>query len=269
MHQFLENRPSSGFPVSIGTGLSLETLFSPIQNVYDENRVISIDKDFSINNYSLFVFNISTLLRNIITSIKFGDLLQVSKDDILTCLLEEIDFLTNFFESNNLNIKFYINNYEYVKNVYGKENKLRTSTTDKQIYIDGINEHCLNKLKKEDEVTLFSKDIKYGKEHSVLLFTHIPFDLLSYNNFLKLELLESHTGIVKTRKSFNTKYYSLPKEMDMSFLPFMEYLLSIFGDHVMFHPAPLKERIDLYKVLKTKNVNALTSEFSMSFLMNN
>lgn len=264
MNQLLVNRTMSGFPVSIGTGLSLETLFKPIQEVYDSSRQVDTLSDLSI--YSIYIFNISTLLRNVITSISFKDLVTISNSDIYDVLLEEIEFLTNHFLSNNLNIKFYVNNYKFIKDNYSKD-KLRKSTTDKQLFIDSINSYCLNKLKKEDDVELFTKDIHYDKNSSGLIFTHIPFDLLSYTNFIKLDLLESHTGKIKTRKDWYTKYYPIPNK-DMSFLPFMEYLLVVFGDHVMFKPDPLDKRLNLYNILKKKNVNPLTSELSLSFILN-
>jgi len=267
MNNLLESRAQSGFPVSIGTSLALETVFNPIQNVYDPTRIIP-DR-ININDYTIFIFNISTILRNIITSMHYNDLITIDKKDILGILLEEIDFLTSFFLSNNLNIKFYINNYLYVKKIYDKDNKLRKSTTDKQLFIDNLISYCLNDIRKNDDVEQFTNDIKYNKEDKVLLFTHIPWDLLSYKNFIKLDLLESHTGLIKTRKDWNTKYYKLPGDKDMTFLPFMEYLLVTFGDHVMFHPDPINKRLGLYESMKKKNVHPLMDELSFSFIFGN
>lgn len=265
MNDLLLNKAQSGFPVSIGTGLSLETILTPIQPVYDESRVFESIADTSI--YSLYIFNISTLLRNIIQSVKYSDLVIIPKKDIYENLLEEIDFISTFFDSNNLRTKFYINTYTYVKDTYGSTDKLRKSTTEKQLFIDDINSYCLNNLRKEDDVDVFHKDVKYSKEDSALIFTHIPFDLLSHSNFLKLDLLESHTGIIKTRKDWWTKYFPIPNH-DMSFLPLFEYLLTIFGDHVMFSPSSVKERIEVWENMKKINVNPLTSEFSLLTKMN-
>lgn len=267
MNPLLTDRAQSGFPVSIGTGLALETLFTPIQDVIDETRIVNNIPDLSV--YSIYVFNISTLLRNLINTVNFKDLVTISKKDILDTLLEEIDFLTNFFSNNNLNVKFYIHNYNYVKSTYKDKKVLRTSTTDKQLYIDDINNYCLDRIKKEDDVEVFSKDIKYDKTDSALILTHVPFDLLSYGNFIKFDLLESHTGNVKSRKDFNTKYHQLPNK-DMSFLPFFEYLLAeVFGDSVMFHPAPLNKRLEIYETMQKKHVTPLTSELSFSFMFGN
>ena len=265
MHNLLLSRPMSGFPVSIATGLALETLFTPIQAVYDESREVNNLTDLS--TYSVYIFNISTLLRNLINSINYKDLVTIPIPDIHEALLEEINFLTNHFGSSQINIKFYINTYAFVHNAYKEGDKLRKSKTDKQLYIDSIFTYCLDRIKKEDDVEVFTKDIRYNKTDSALLFTHVPFDLLNYDNFVKLDLLESHTGMIKTRKDWNTKYYPIPNH-DMSFLPFMEYLLVTFGDHVMFSPDPIAKRLELYDALKKKSVNPLTTEFSMSFMFN-
>lgn len=264
MNSLLHKREMSGFPISIGTGLSLESLFNPVIPIYDDSRIPP--PKANLTDYSLYIFNISTLLRNLISSVNYVNLILIPKKEILEILLDEINFLTEFFSSNNLNIKFYINDYSYVKSTY-KPEQLRRSTTDKQVFIDNINNYCLSTIKKEDDVSVFTNKVTFGANESVLLFTHVPWDLLSYTKYTKLELLESNTGIIKTRKNWNTKYFKLPKE-DMSFLPFMEYLLSIFGDNVMFAPASLQKRLEVYNSMKSKNVHPLMDELSFSFIFN-
>ena len=261
----LQNKQSTtSFPVSTPTGLSLETLFTPILPQIDETRTVENLPDLSV--YTLYAFNISTLTRNLINSFKYVDIAGVKNKFIYELLEAEIFFLSSFFQENNVPITFYINTYGYFTNAH--KDKIRTPTTDQQHRINDITTYCLTEAKKLENVHNFSKDIKFGKEHSVLVFTHIPADLLSYNNFTTLHLLESHTGLIKTRKDWNSKYFPIPNK-DMSFLPFMEYLLITFGDKVMFKPSPLKQRIELYEAMQKKGVTPLTSEFSMSFLLKN
>lgn len=263
MNDLIESRETSGFPLSIGTGLALETLFTPIEPVVDETRVVENIPDLSV--YTLYIFNVSTLLRNILSSFKSPEIVGVRNSVFLEILKEEIAFLKGFFEQNNVPIAFYINDYSYFKKAY--EQKLRKVTTDKQLRLDDIVSYCLKSLSSDPTIKKFNKDINYGKEHTALVMTHVPADLLSYGNFAKLDLLESHTGLIKTRKDWNSKYYPMPNK-DMSFLPFMEYLLVTFGDKTMFSPAPIKERENLYNAMLKKGVNPLTSELSMSFILN-
>lgn len=258
MNKLKEIYQTSSFPVSIPTGLSLETLFTPIIDSIDPDRQVENLPDLSV--YTIYIFNLSTLMRNILSSFKFEEIAGARNDLLYEILSDEISFLDGFFKSNNIDIRFYINTYSYFKKAY--PDSLRKPTTDKQHRLNDITEYCLNKAKKEYDITEFSKDIHYGKEHRGLIFTHVPADLLSYNRFTTLDLLESHTGKIKTRKSWNTKYYPLPNK-DMSFLPFMEYLLVTFGDKTMFSPASIKEREKLYDSMRKNNVNPLTTELSL------
>lgn len=257
----LSERPQSGFPVSIGTGLALESILDPVQDVIDESRVVP--SKVSYDTYNLYLFNISTLLRNLIQSIPYKELILHSQKSILETLLEEIDYLATLFGVHSLNASFYVNTYAYPIKTY--PDKLRLATTDQQKHIHSITESCLKHFRFQNDVQHFSKDIKYERESKALLMSHIPWDLLSHGNFHKLDLIESHTGVIKSRKDWNTKYHKL-QDRDMSFLPFMEYLLTTFGDSSMFKPAKLEDRVNLYESMKKKGVHPLMSEMSMAFL---
>ena len=262
-------RSKSGFPLSIGTGLAFESIFEPTIEVFDPERIVPDTKD--INEFNVLLVNISTLLRNIIQSLNcdFDTLVKkVGNNEVMDTLLDEINFIELLCGQNNVNVKFYINTYKFVKSVYGKTpGKLRIAKTSKQHFINDINEYCLKKLMKEDDVIKFDSYVKLTKEDNCLIFTHIPWDLLAWNKFLNLELLESHTGLIKSRAYWNSKYYQVP-DTDMSFLPFMEYLLTTFGDNVMFSPDSISKRKDVIKQLKIKRVNALSSELTLSFITN-
>lgn len=258
----LELRNVSGFPVSIGTSLALETLFTPIQEVIDPSRKVP-DK-IKLETYNLYIFNISTILRNLITSLPYKDIVDVPNYLFYETLLEEIEYLTTLFRMKELNISFYVNSYDYVKNTY-KDN-LRLAKSDQQKHILSINDYCLSKISREDDVHHFTNKISYGLNTTALILTHVPWDLLSHDKFHKLDLLESHTGIVKTRKDWNTKYFKL-LDYDMSFLPFYEYLLTTFGDNIMFKPDSLEKRKEVYNNLKKLRVHPLMSEVALGYTL--
>jgi len=265
MNPLLEKRSQSGFPLSIGTSLSLESVLDPVQPVYDETRVVP--KIENITSYTMLAFNVSTLLRNIISSIPFKEAITIPFKDYYEVLLDEIEFLFNTLALTEVPSRFYVNTYKYVNETYKDKDCLRKVHTEKQVYIDNIIKYCLDKIRKDSDVDIFHKDIKYSKEDRLLVMTHVPFDLLSYDNFIKLDLLESHTGLIKTRKDWWTKYYPMPGDLDMSFLPLLEYFLTVFGDNVMFSPADISKRKDLYTALKNKGVTPLSSELSISFML--
>lgn len=265
MHPVLATRPMSGFPVSIATSLAMETLFNPVIDVADATRAVPQKVDPV--TYDLYMINVSTLVRNLIQSVPWRDISTIPKNQVVDALLEEIEFLTGFFQAANLPLKFYWNSYSFALKTYDS-GKIRQPTTSQQQAFQQLMDYCTTPIRKQDEVLTFSKDISVDRSAKCLLMSHVPWDLLSWGNFHKLDLLESHTGKVKTRKDWNTKYYPI-KDKDFSFLPFMEYLLTTFGDSVMFVPAPLKERLALYDALVKKRVHPLMSELSMGFILGN
>lgn len=261
----LESRAQSGFPVSIGTGLALETIFEPVQSVYDEGR--EAPERIAAGTYTDYLINLSTIARNLMSSIPYKDLATTKSSAILNTFLEEVDYLTTLFEMHSLNVKFYVNSYAFVKSTYGagrhrEVSRLREAATDHQRKQLDLVTMCLEHAKKQDKVLTFNKDVKLDKTSKCLIMTHVPWDLLSHHNFAKLDLVESHTGIIKTRSTFNTKYFKFGNN-DMSFLPFLEYLLTIFGDGVMFKPASIPERQKLYDAMVSRKVHPLMSEMSL------
>ena len=259
----LKNRPMSGFPVSIATSLALETLFTPTISVADESRVV---EKVDPSTYDLYLFNVSTLLRNLIQSLPWRDMATVPRKDVADAFLEEVEFITNFFQTAGLGVSFYWNSYSYPQRQY--KNQIRVPTTDQQHRIHALMEYVLAPVKKQNDVLTFSKDISVDRAAKTLVMSHVPWDLLSYGNFHRLDLLESHTGRVKSRKDWNSKYFPI-KDKDFTFLPFMEYLLTVFGDLTLFVPKPLKERVALWETLKKKNVHPLMSEMSIGFVLGN
>jgi hypothetical protein len=255
MANALSTRTQSGFPVSIGTGLALESLLDPVMVVFDEGREIPVK--VKTEDYNVILVNTSTLLRNIISSISPEASTTVKHKDYLEVLQEEIQYLNDLFVMNDLEPVFYVNTYDYVKKVYPKE-KLRVATTLKQLQLEMILNYCLTELQKSPSIRKYTNKVHTDMSHKALIMTHIPWDLLGYKEFLKLDLLESHTGLLKTRKDWYTKYHKLPNR-DMSILPFTQELLSIMGDSVMFHPDPLKKRTEVYDTLVAKRVHPFTS----------
>jgi hypothetical protein len=75
----------------------------------------------------------------------------------------------------------------------------------------------------------------------------------------KLDLLESHTGKLKPRYEWGSKFYPLG-DRDMSHLPFIEKLLLIFGDKVLIQPALTKIRQQVYDVSIKRGWTSMTTK---------
>lgn len=256
--QILTDREMSGFPLSIGTGLALEAVFLPETESKHEQSPEPLS---DTNKYTSYVINIDTLVRNMISSLPSKDSMMVSPSFYYKALLEEIDYLEGLFAGKETKLILFVNDYSYYKNTY--KDTYRKPNTTKQLFVESVHDYVRkNIVRDRSNIPRFSKEVKLGKEERTLLLSHLPVDLLSRSNFLELDLLESHTAVIKTRRTWNSKYYPLLKE-DMTFLPFNEYLLTTFGDRSMFSPKPLKQRQEVYKHMVKLGVNPLSSELGM------
>lgn len=258
MNNPFPSRPVSGFPVSIGTSIALETLFPPVQKPYDESRVVPTKPD--IKSYTDILINTSTLVRNIYHAVPTNQHKHITNKLLLETLLEEILYIDTILKTNSLNPTFYKHTYAYPRKAH--QDSLRQPSTDIQLKYFNHLDYCMKHVGKETPLTTYSKNITLPPTAEALLLTHVPWDLLCHTSVHRLELLESHSGVIKPVSKFNTKYFKI-KDRDLSNLPFLEYLLITFGDNIMFKPKPLKERLELYASLVKLKVNPLSTETSL------
>jgi hypothetical protein len=162
----------------------------------------------------------------------------IKEEDFVYCLIEEMELIVDIFKNegkDQCKVYFYRSTYSQTKKRF-KFVKFREATTDKQKIYESQKELILKMVLKQ-RPNLFKSfhDIIETKEPaSSLLFTHIPYDLLSYKNFTSLHLLESHTGNVKKKDLWHTKF--LKQNNDLSFIPFTRKMLFIFGDKELIKP---------------------------------
>jgi hypothetical protein len=234
----LAERTISGFPLSIGTSLAFESIFEPLLDPYDPKR--EIPNKVSIIDYQQIWINIYTLFRNLAGSIDKPLFIRTKPEEFAQVLYQEIEVIQSLLTNEGMNICKPIFYYASYNDVYSNQHKIveiRKDTTTNQL---------LNVSKYQDTIKVFHKlypdfllqldsKLKPDTAQKALLLSHIPYDLLSYKYFRELDLIESHTGVLKARKDWYTKYYVLPRA-DMSILPFNRKFLKIFGDHVMFSP---------------------------------
>ena len=272
MYNF-SNRAVSGFPVSIGTALALESVLEPVQSVYDPARVIPQKVDLS--KYKYHYFNIKTLLRNIIGAVDNKNLAIQDIQGGYDTVMEEIEIITdlyNKYTDNSVKPVFYITNIKRT-NRYKHLIKLRNispNATPTHSFIEEIAHTVISHHRQEHfpfDIELFVDYVgrgsgTVGHMPSSLITTHLPYELLSYTGFSKLDLLESHTGKLKTKYDWYTKYHKLGKE-DMSTLPFYERLLYFFGDNVMFAPHSITLRRQVLNLSRSKRWTPHTSELKI------
>ena len=98
-----------------------------------------------------------------------------------------------------------------------------------------------------------------GRDRTTLIVTHFPVDLLNSGSFAKLDLLESHTGIIKRPAQWSSKLKG--KKDQLARIPFNQMTVQLFGDSGgMLGPYPMKIREELIKVAETYRWNSLTTK---------
>lgn len=233
-------RETSSFPITIGTALSLESIFNPRSAPFDPTR--EIPNHVNLHKYQFMYFNLWTLYRNLIACLDKSTFLMTKDDDLANALQSDIEVIQSLFQIEGMNIckpVFYVCSYNALTKLDSRI-KLRQDNTELQKASKAKFLSVVQKLQRRLDIAMFDSEIVGNKTNS-LLMTHVPYDLLSYKSFNKLDLLESNTGKLKTRHEWNSKYYQVIGS-DMSRLPWLKQLLLIFGDRTLIHPADTKLR---------------------------
>ena len=239
----LFERTMSGFNLSVATGLAMETLFDPTSPTIDPDR--DIPEKLDLKSDYLLMVNCETLYRNLIGSISKDVYQNANPEHLVYILLEEVRVIESLCSEEGggyLTPSFYYCDYDKVTGYLHRVVKRRTPTTPIQILNDKKMSQTLEYLSiLRPDIKQYTSKGDYPKSDSCILFSHYPYDLLFYRNFRQMMLLESHTGKIKTRVEWNSKYYPYPSG-DMSILPFNRTLLLVFGDKIQFSANEMKLR---------------------------
>lgn len=238
--QSLQDRYTSSYPVSIGTSLALESLLGTTSTVYDPQRPIPLRVNLS--QYPGCFINMLTLFRNLVQSFDKNVFLKTPLDDLVLALSSEISVIETLFQVEGYNTTqplFYSCSYNSLLKIDNRI-KIREDRTEWQKFFKTTYLKALDKLLKQHDI-IITDTVLPKKVPKALILTHVPYDLLNYKQFSKLDLLESNTGKLKPRTQWNTKYFPIVGS-DTSHLPFHKALLLILGDKVLIHPSPMALR---------------------------
>jgi hypothetical protein len=257
----LHERATSGFPVSIGTALALESLFSPIQQVYDPNR--QIPERVDVKSYQTCWINLTTLIRNLQGAVDKEVFMKVSPHEIAECLFEEIDVIQGLFANEGqglCKLEIYYSTYEKLRSQRIQGLALRDPTTDLQKFYESRVHEVIRVMERgTDSIRKFNDAIKPDRREDGVVLSHQPYDLVHYNTFNRLDLLESHTGVLKPRPLWNTKYCPMSGQ-SFAHLPFHRKLLLIFGDRHLIKQGPLSLRKQVLETSLARHWTPLTTE---------
>lgn len=265
--QTLAERTTSAFPCSIGTSLALESIFNGTQQAYDPER--EIPQHININDYEEFWINLATLFRNIIGSLPKNAMLHLFPKDIATTIYEEVELITGLVKDSNSNTKlvFYACDYSAIQHKYANKHvALRTDNTEGQKFYSKLLGDTLKVVFKTPHDTNLIKSFKAKLEPigkpKALIITHCAYDLTSSKNFKDLHLIESHSGKLKTKAQWYTKYSD---GKDLVMIPFLECLLPVFGDNEIFRSMGYKVKKEIIELAKEKQWTSVTTKEKVLF----
>lgn len=258
----LAARQVSSFPISLPTGLAFESLFPSRLERYDPDR--KIPQEVDLKNYSECWISLSTLFRNMASSMDRQVASFIKPADYKDALETEIDVINSLFMNEGNNIckpQYYYCNYKGVKSSIPNFVNLRHDKTDIQKSYTATHDATMKLLlRTNDVIREFDHEIKTpGPKTNAIVLTHQPWDLLSYKNFNKLDLLESNTGRLKSRYLWNTKYYPVG-DSDMTVLPFTKKLLLLLGDRVLIQPSDIRIRRIILEAAQKGKWTSMTSD---------
>lgn len=255
-------RAVSAFPFSVGTSLALESLFSGPNEPIDPDR--QIPQQVNITDYNELWINVGCLFRNLYTAIPRDRVQDTVSRDCVDALVDEmtqIRELVNEQSQGKTRVIYYICSYKGLEKEF-KGATRRIPNTDKQKFYQNLLDETLNKLvrrvKETHELDIKEFDVNIFPDERVkaLVITHYAVDLLSAKRFRSMDLLESHTGVLKKFNTWYTKYFS-GKELMM--IPFNEHLIKFFGDNDLIVPFHFKVRRVIQEVAERNKWNYATS----------
>lgn len=259
----IHDRTTSGFPLSISTALAMESIFDPRTKVYDPERVVP--PKIIIDNYSQIWINTSTLYRNFVAATEPSTVLTASTFDVAKALEAEMEVIESLFKNEGRGVCVpYFYNVDYSSVFFGVHQsiKRRIPSSKQQLDLMAFYEQVLKRLLKDTPTHQTNPELKPTIPNNSLILTHQPYDLLSHTNFKQLDLLESNTGKLKSKKEWGSKYYPVGKAQ-MTHLPFNKMLLMLFGDKSLIHPNIFKLRQLILECSVKRNWTPYTTRAKM------
>ena len=263
----LSARTMSSFPLSIGTALAMETFFNARTAPYDPERQIPDTVDVSL--YSTIYINIGTLIRNLMGSLPNESVAVVDIISVVDTLYSEIEVIESLFSvegGDNCKPVFYFNDYKHVLNTIKYASVFfRNSNSATEIHYDKFHNEALKIMtKSNDEIEVVHELLKPNKPIKSLILTHQAFDLLSKKNFIQLDLIESHTGKLKTFNTWSSKFAPVGS-IDFSRIPFNSTTLFIFGDRYFVQPTPIRLRKTVDEIATKCHWTSVTTKEKINF----
>lgn len=253
-------RATGYFPLSIATSLAIEGAVG----IHPDHPVgPKVMKDFTGH-----WVNVKTLFRNYYEAIGKENIPDVKIVDLIDSFRHELDAYRDVSQDQGQH-KF--QTVLYCPDYLGLQTRfphaiLRTDNTPNQVLFSKSMTTVLGQIIKNEKelIRLYPLKITEPQPTNTLMLTHYAYDLTT-KVFENLSLLESHTGAIKDKSRWYTKFYN-GKELPM--IPFREAFISIFGDNQLFRPIGSAYRRTLVDLGKEYNWSFATSRDKINYGLN-
>lgn len=241
------------YAISIATSLALEGILGEHPDRPAHRPLLP--------NYKEMWLNLRTIIRNTYESIP-SDQRQLTEVDVLVDMVKsDVDAMFGLISEKSKQtiprLYFVDNPEKAIRGAAFKEPKTEKQKVDALAHQQVLEGYLTRyDLDEYAPVTHFASGLALVKERDVVILTHWPFDLLFYKKFKVLDLLESHTGVVKRRAQYHTKLHNCRYEQ----MPFNAFTLQVYGDGVFFESASVKARQTLTNIASTKKWNNNTTQ---------
>lgn len=230
----IANRVLGEYPLSIATSLAIEgATGNHPDHPTGKNELIQ---------YNQIWVNIKTIFRNLYNAVDRELVLTVKPEDLYEQVEMELDQFQRVIAAETkgqVSVVFYVSDYADMERTYPHAH-LRGDTTPLQkaytsSMISALTPYIRNH---QHDLKTFKLNISGSGNDKTLLLTHYAIDLFA-KGFRELALLESHTGAVKLKHQWYTKYLNgstIPQ------IPFMNGFMQVFGDKEHFRPWGMSAR---------------------------
>lgn len=260
---FVNERERGKIPLSIGTSLAFESIL----NIHDE---VKHPKPLYEDNQVIWI-NVKTLFRNLYGAIDRDRIDLTTDRQLAEALIEEIELIKDICrnEAKGIDVVFYYPNYKNLDKINHEvllklDNTALQKTYTKRlnavssIVLTHYNSGILTNKRKDhpDIIRVYDNKILDYDNRKALMISNYAYDLVAFRKFNRLLLVESHTGTVKDRTTWYTKYLNGKNLPEM---PFREDLLTIMGDTTLFRNKVPAMKREIIRMAEDHHWSSITS----------
>lgn len=253
------------YQVSIGTSLAFETLFGINENIAPTNPL-------PYTRYAYVIINIRTLIRNMYGAVQKELKTEWTADKYLEKVVRELEVIPMILDDQShgtVQAVYYLPSYRGIEKKF--PHAILKGVGKKavgRLHYEAIEQYCVGRinaaaLRGELNIAMVDIELPPIDKRSVIM-THLPIDLLAYSGGDLVDLIETHTGVIKPRTEWHTKLNGKGLER----IPFASWSLQWFGDGKQFSGMPPKYRAAVLEFAQVNHWNQTTTTRLIKAQMN-